>query len=224
MNRVKAENNRPPMECRVEEACASGLTIRKMRLRFHPVFFAAFTLLFIFLFGFVFHAMGYNVWRFFVSWDDETMKIVFSKQGNITWHDNEYNLKPSIDDTFFQKLEELEITTLMPSWMPDGFALERVDSKIERSHDRWAVGMYTYGDRQLQIAVIKDISFGCNMWIEKDEREPEIYERGGMSFYVMDNLKRAVVQWFDPPYKISMTGHVSRDELKQMIDSMFVRN
>ncbi len=223
MKRVQAEKENLPIEFMAEEAGASGQTIRDKRFRFYPTFFAAFTLLFLFLFGFVFHAMGYGIWRLSVSWDDETMEVRISTQGNITWQAYECNLKPAIDDAFFQKLKELEITPMMPSWMPDGFALERVDSKIERSHDRWAVGIYTCGDRQLLIAVIKDISFGCNMWIEKDEREPEIYERGGIRFYIMDNLKRAVVQWFDPPYKISMTGHVSRDELKQMIDSMFVR-
>lgn len=223
MMRMAVVKDRPPIECIAVEASASGFIVRGKRFRFHPAFFAVFTLLFVFLLSFVYSAMGYNAWRFFVSWDDETMKIVFSKQGNITWRENKYYLKPAIDDAFFQKLEELELTTLMPSWMPDGFTLERADSKIERTHDRWAIGMYTCGDRQLQIGVFKDISFGCNMWIEKDEREPEIYERGGITFYIMDNLKRAVVQWFDPPYKINICGHVSREELKQMIDSMFVR-
>lgn len=151
------------------------------------------------------------------------MKISMSSQGNIAWLGYENDLKPAFDDAFFQKLEELEITHLMPSWMPDGFALERVESKIERSHDRWAVGMYTCGDRQLRISVDKKLSFDGNLRIEKDERKPEIYERGGIKFFIMDNLQRAVVYWFDLPYRISITGHVTRDELKQMINSMFER-
>lgn len=223
MKHVALVKDEPLIECVTEEAGASGLSIRENRLCFHPVFFAAFTLLFLFLFGFMFHAMGYGIWRLSVSWDDETMEVRISTQGNIIWQGNEYNLKPAIDDAFFQKLNELEIALMMPSWMPDGFALERVESKIERSHDRWAAGMYTCGDRQLRIGVFKDHHFGCNMWIEKDEREPEIYDRGGIRFLIMDNLERAVVQWFDPPYEINITGHVSRDELKQMIDSKFVR-
>ncbi len=221
MKQVLVGKDKLPIECMVEGASASGLAVREKR--FHPVFFAALTMLFIFLFGFVFHAMGYNLWSLSVSWDDETMEVRITTQGNITWQGYQYNLKPDFDDAFFQKLEDLEITPLMPSWIPDGFALEQVESKIERSHDRWAVGMYTCGDRQLRIGVCKDHYFGCNMWIEKDEREPEIYDRGGIRFFIMDNLKRAVVQWFDPPYEINICGHVSRDELKQMIDSMFVR-
>jgi hypothetical protein len=129
-------------------------------------------------------------------------------------------------DAFFQKLEELEITPLLPSWMPEGFVLDRVDSKVENDHNRWAMGIYSCGDRDLLIFVSRNTSKnpGSILSLEKDEREPDIFEQGGIKFYVMDNLSRVHAFWYDPPYQVDITGHVTREELKQMIDSMFERS
>ncbi len=97
--------------------------------------------------------------------------------------------------------------------------------KIETDYYRWALGTYTHGDRQFLISIVKDVSENSGgVWsIEKDERKPDIFEQGGIKFYVMDNLGRSHAFWFDLPYTISIAGHVTRDELKQMINSMFVR-
>jgi hypothetical protein len=158
MKQAQAKKYEAQIEYMATDADASGLTIREKRFRLHPVFFVSFTLLFIFLLGFVFHAMGYSVLRLFVSWDDETMKIRFDSQGNISWHEYENDLEPAIDDAFFQKLEELEMMPLMPSWLPEGYILESIDSKVVNEHNRWAAGNYACGDRNLLIFVFKNTS------------------------------------------------------------------
>lgn len=225
MKRVLTWKGKPPMEYVVEGGSASGLSGKNKRLHFHPVIFIAFTMLSIFLLGFVFQAMGYNVLRLFVSWDDETMKVRFDAQGNIDWHGYESGLEPAFSDAFFQKLEEIEMKPLMPSWMPEGLALERVNGKIETEYYSWAVGTYSCGDRDLLISVVKNISKnpGTISSLEKDEREPDIFEQGGIKFYIMDNLSRAHAFWYDPPYMVEITGLVTREEIRQMINSMFER-
>ncbi len=225
MKRVLAWKDKPPIECKVLEARVSELTVREKRLRLHPIRFSVCTLLTILVLGLVFHAMGYGVQRLFVSWDDETMKISFNAQGNITLHGYESDLEPAIDDAFFQKLEELEMMPLMPSWLPDGFTLKRVESKIVTEYMRCAAGVYSCGDRDLLIFVTKTtiMNSGGILSLEKDEREPDIFEQGGIKFYVMDNLSRGHAYWYDPPYEVEITGHVTREEIRQMINSMFER-
>ncbi len=163
------------------------------------------------------------MWRLFVSWDDETMKMRIDAQGMITGRGYKNDLEPASDDAFFQKLEEMDMIPLLPSRLPDNFVLERVESKIETEYNRWATGIYTRDDRQFLISVVKNVSENSGaIWsLQKDERKPEIYERGGINFYIMDNLGRSVAHWFDPPYVLNIGGHLSRDELKHMIDSMF---
>jgi hypothetical protein len=109
--------------------------------------------------------------------------------------------------------------------MPEGFVLERVESKIENEDLRWAAATYLCGDRNLQIFVFMNTykNTAGILSLEKDEREPDIFDLGGVRFYVMDNLNNASAFWYDPPYNVQITGRVTRDEIKQMIDSIFIR-
>ncbi len=189
-----------------------------------PAAFVSCVLFVVLLFGISINAVGFNVWDMIFHWNDESMKMEIAMQRQIKGRED--HLGQSYDDAFIRKLAEMEMTPLLPSWMPDGFGLERVEGKIETEDYRWAVGNYTSGDMQLQISVFLDISgnFGGIWSLQKDEREPDIFEQGGIKFYIMDNLSRSRVFWYDPPYTISITGHVNREELRQMIDSIFERS
>jgi len=224
MKQMQTENN-TPSQCMAAEAAVAVSAGEKKRFRLRPVIIAAFILLLVLLFGVVLHAVGINVWRLIVTWDDETMEMRMDTQGRIIRRGYVNDFDTACDDAFFQKLEELEITPLLPSRLPDGFVLELVESKIETEYCRWALGTYTLGERLFHISVEKNVVRGSGgiTFIEKDEREPDIYERGGVNFYVIDNLKRSGAFWFDPPYFLNISGHLSRDEIKQMIDSMFER-
>jgi hypothetical protein len=207
-----------------ENARKNGNAGAKRRFFLRPATLVASVLFCVLLFSVSYNAVGFNIWDLLFSWDDETMNIKFDVQAKLT--NNVDYLNQTQTDAFFQKLEELDITPLLPSWMPEGFVLDRVDSKVENDHNRWAVGIYSCGNRDLLIFVTMNTSknTGGILSLEKDEREPDIFEQGGIKFYVMDNLKRAHAFWYDPPYKVEITGHVTREEIRQMIDSMFERS
>lgn len=209
-----------------EDAKEIGSAKAKKRFFFRPASLVACVLFCVLLFSVSNDAEGFNVWRLLFSWNDEIMKMELDVQAKLTGKDNVDYLYQTQTDAFFQKLEELEITPLLPSWMPKGFVLDRVDSKVENDHNRWAVGIYSCGDRDLMIFVTKIISqnTGGILSFEKDEREPDIFEQGGIKFYIMDNLNNSHAFWYDPPYKVEITGGVKRGELRQMIDSIFERS
>lgn len=225
MKRAKTENHKLPVECKAAESYASGLSGKKKRFRIRPISFAACSLLPVLVLGFVFQASGLNMWRLFVSWENEIMEMREEKNGWKMRQEYESEIEPAFDDAFFQKMEEMDMNPLLPSWMPEGFILEDVESKIETEYSRYALGAYTCGERQFHISVVKNISENSGgVWsLEKDENKPDIYEQGGIKFYIMDNLSRSRAFWFDPPYTINISGNVTRDELKQMINSMFKR-
>jgi hypothetical protein len=225
MKRIPAWRDKLPSDCMALETGTSGLAVKKRRFRFHPVLFISLTLFFVILLGLVFQAMGFNMWSLLVSWDDETMKVSFYVPESIKSNGIESGLEPAVYDAFFQKLDEFKMTPLLPYRFPEGFTLKRVESKIESDYLRWVVGSYLYGDRNLQVLIymntLKNTAGFLN--IEKDEREPDIFDLGGIRFYVMDNLNNASAFWYDPPYNVQITGRVTRDEIKQMIDSIFIR-
>ncbi len=207
------------------ETNAPGSSGMKQYFRSRPAAFAACVLFLVILFGVAFNAAGWNMWRLIFSWDDETLEVRANIQGKITGRGYQNDLDPARDDAFFKKLDELDMTPLLPSRLPDGFALENMESKIETDYLRWVMGAYTCGERRLQISVDKNTAENAaGVWsVEKDEHKPEIYERGGIKFYMIDNLSRSGAHWVDPPYVLHLFGNVSRDELRQMIDSMFER-
>jgi hypothetical protein len=196
----------------------------RSRFFLRPATLVASVLFCVILFNVSYDAVGFNIWNLLFSWDDETMEINFDVQAKFT--KNVDYLNQTQTDAFFHKLEELEITPLLPSWMPEGFELKSMDSKVVNEYNRWAAGDYSCGDRDLLIFVFKSTSMntGGNLSLEKDEREPDIFEQGGIKFYIMDNLSRSLAFWYDPPYKVQITGQVTREELRQMIDSMFERS
>jgi hypothetical protein len=196
----------------------------KRRFFLRPAALVACVLFCVVLFNVSNDAVGFNVWKLLFSWNDETMKMRFEVQAKLT--NNVDYLNHTQTDAFFQKLKELDITPLLPTWMPEGFVLDRVDSKVENDHNRWAEGSYSNGDRDLSIFIVVNVSKnpGGTMSFEKDEREPDIFEQGGTKFYIMDNLGRSRAFWYDPPYQVEITGHVTREELRQMIDSIFERS
>lgn len=222
INRVHASLQK---ERSKEDAKENGFAKAKKRFFLRPASLVACVLFCVLLFNFSNDAEGFNVWHLLFSWNDETMKMELDMQAKLIGNNVDY-LNHTQTDVFFQKLEELEIAPLLPTWMPEGFAMERVESKIETEYYRWAVGAYSYGDRDLLISVVKNTSKnpGGIMSLEKDERKPDIFERGGIKFYIMDNLSRTRAYWYDPPYMIDISGHVTREELRQMIDSMFERS
>lgn len=207
-----------------EDSTANGSAGAKRRFFLRPATLVASVLFCVILLRVSNYAVGFNIWNLLFSWDDETMRIGFDVQTKLT--NNADYLNQTQTDEFFRKLEELDITPLLPSRMPDGFELKSVDSKVVDEYNRWAAGDYSCGDRDLLIFVFKSASKNTNgiLSLEKDEREPDIFEQGGIKFYVMDNLNNALAFWYDPPYKVQITGQVTREELRQMIDSIFERS
>jgi hypothetical protein len=209
-----------------EDAKANASAGAKRRFFIRPAALVACVLFCVLMFRVSNDAVGFNVWDLLFSWNDEFMKMELDMQAKLTGNNNVDYLNHIQTDAFFKKLEELEITPALPTWMPDGFTLEHVDSMVESESYRWAMGSYSCDDSDLMILVAKNTSKdpGGAISLEKDEREPEIFEQGGIKFYIMDNLSRSRVFWYDPPYMINISGHVTREELRQMIDSIFERS
>ncbi len=202
----------------------NGFAGKKKHFRLRPAAFVASVLVIVLLFGVTINAVGFNVWRLIFQWNDETMEMEIAMRGRTRGYED-YLTKAYTDD-FFRKLEEMDMTPQLPPKPPDGYVLEQVDGKIETDYMRWVIGSYKFGERQFAISVEKNTLDNSNgiRYVEKDERKPDIYERGGIKYYIIDNLSRSLAFWIDPPYIINISGHVTREELRQMIDSIYERS
>lgn len=56
---------------------------------------------------------------------------------------------------------------------------------------------------------------------QKDEGDPVPYEAGGITHLLATNMGRPVALWANGPAECAITGDITMDELKQMIDSIY---
>ena len=207
------------------KARARGPEGGRRRFFRRPVLLPVFVLLTVLLVGVSVNAVGFNVWRLIFHWSGDILDMQVSLTGHIRGSAYEGGMGKSHDDALYQKLSQLDMDPLLPSWLPEGFLLEQAEGEIDNKSLRWVRGLYRSSGRLYQVAVERntanDSSFSFGF--EKDDRKPDIYDRGGIRFYLVDNLEKAYAYWVDPPYMISVGGDVSREELMSIIDSIFER-
>ena len=110
---------------------------------------------------------------------------------------------------------------IAPRWLPDGFTL--LELTVIHIPDRTVLySYYSNGEKtiSIQIANLKDSS---SYYYEKDESEITLYQRNGVDHYIMTNNGKAVVVWGIGSYECAISGDISVDEAKIMIDSIYER-
>ena len=61
-----------------------------------------------------------------------------------------------------------------------------------------------------------------NFWdFQKDEGDPIPYEAGGITHLLTTNAGRPVALWANGPAECCISGDITMEELKQMIDSIY---
>lgn len=118
-------------------------------------------------------------------------------------------------------------TPVFPTWIPDGFVLDEIlvtkdhvsnnmdfDISYEKSGEEYLFGVSL-------IAVEEGIENGR---IEKDDRPVITYLAGGVDWYIMHNLDNVNATTIVNDYLILLSGPVTVDEMKQVINSVYERN
>ena len=114
-----------------------------------------------------------------------------------------------------------------PTWIPDGFVLDEIlvtkdhvsnsmdlDISYKKSDEEYLFGISL-------IAIEEGIENGR---IEKDDRPVINYSPGGADWYIMHNLDNINATTIVDDYLILLSGPVTADEMKQVIDSVYERN
>ena len=156
-------------------------------------------------------AFGFNIWKAVVQWTQETFH--FGEWGN---SDSRSNLSY---DSLQEALEQGEITTpLAPTWFPSGYEL--ADITVEFSPQKKTyTAKYTKEERVLRITVRDHLGEGP-YYIEQSEGLVEEYKVNGITYYLLDNNKQVQAVWLLDSYECCISGRVTIDELKLMIDSI----
>lgn len=120
-------------------------------------------------------------------------------------------------------LDANEVTEVIaPTWLPEEHALDLVDVTHLADPELLLVyAEYTDGTDTLQISIMSYTDEPSGQ-IEKNDKSPETFEIGGITFYLIENTKNYTVAWCTDHYECYICGALNQKEnLKKMVYSMF---
>ena len=157
-----------------------------------------------------------EMWDIFARWAKETFSFVSGEN-------TEASEPMSDDQREFSSLQEMlqknnRDASIVPTWIPEGFTLDKLEKDSSPMREIYTV-RYANGDRKIRIQVTTYLSEGIrNNEVENDPIEK--YSHNGIDYYIFKNLDQLFVTWMADSYECLISGDVSIDEIKMMIDSI----
>lgn len=122
-------------------------------------------------------------------------------------------------DSLQAALDKYGVTQkLAPTWMPEGYETMEVYVYVTPQQRRF-YGAYQNGDNLVMVN-IRDYISAAPARIEQSSGLIELYESGGVEYYLFENNGKMVAAWFNDGFECSITGPISITEMKKMIDSI----
>ena len=157
-----------------------------------------------------------EMWDIFARWAKETFSFVSGESTEVS----EPVQEDPRDFTSLQEMLQKENCDpwIVPTWIPEGFALDKIEKDSSPILEIYTV-LYLDGDKELRIQVKTHLS--TDIQNSEIENEPvEIYFHGGIDYYIFGNVDQLFVTWMVESYECFISGDVSIDEVKMMIDSI----
>ena len=173
-------------------------------------------------------AAGYDIWRMMAQWAAEKITLA---PGQIEYVDPDDLHIPEEPGEYADLQEALTAyginRPVVPKWLPEGFVLD--DLIVDDLGDGDQIvfhAPYRRGNNylivQMDIYLENENRSQDNFWdFQKDGGDPIPYEAGGITHLLTTNAGRPVALWANGPAECCISGDITMEELKQMIDSIY---
>lgn len=108
---------------------------------------------------------------------------------------------------------------LFPTWIPEGFLLH--DQQIKLDVPIRIQATYVYKARTLMINIRAMISDSISGIIEIEDENPDHYYSHGVDHCIIANCDQVVTYWVESGILVKISGDVSIEEMKHIIDSIY---
>lgn len=128
---------------------------------------------------------------------------------------------PSEYQELWTELKGLGIERLMfPTYIPDGFLVEENDLYLQPEFNRLDYSVW-YGNGSDDIVFSVLYNEEASRIYEKDRSDLELYESGGIEYYIFSNNGENVAAWYVNGLEYSLSTTIPIFELKTILDSMY---
>lgn len=163
-------------------------------------------------------AFGFDLWEVIVKWTQETFHFGYSQSGNPT------EAAPNEDDNFAYAglqaaLDEFDVTvSLVPHWIPEGYT--EVDVRtFDTPKQRQFSAKYQKGEDIIKIWIGDYLDTNPTQ-IEQSGDIIDVFEISGVKYYIVANEDKLRVAWVVESFECYISGPISAEELKQMVNSI----
>lgn len=156
-------------------------------------------------------AFGFNFWKTVIQWTQETFH--FGDWGSSNTNNN-------LPYASLQEALEKGNTPvwLVPTSITEGFVL--TDIKVDQNPlKKRYTAIYTKAEKELVITVRDYLDTGP-FYNEQSEGLAEEYTVSGITYYLFANVDCNRAYWLYESYECDISGDISIDELKEMINSI----
>ena len=162
-------------------------------------------------------ALGTDIWKVVPHWAQEDVYFNGGEDG--TQPSEPWEPGSKTYDNLSQALRENGISAAMvPSWVPEDFAF--YDAYIDYTPYTRYFSIAYKGERGMLSFNIKDYRHAGRGLYQQGGGCAEIYEVSGVPYFIFYNNARAFAVWLQDGMECSISGPVSIQEMKQIIDSI----
>ena len=165
-------------------------------------------------------AMGYNLIQIVADWGKETFHLSAQNQPNV--QDNDRNIADKKNyGNIEEVLQDIAAKPLLPGWVPDGFAFKYAEKFVRLDN----TNVVLYYENSAHKTIVFDFEIytdqaSADASFEKDDNIVEVYEKNNIPHYIFQNIDRVQAVWISSNVIYNVSGDVSADEMKKIIDSM----
>ncbi len=168
-------------------------------------------------------AFGFNPVKMIVSWREDTLNLRTGIKS-----DNVQDNNTPKSSTFVQMkdaFENIKPSPLIPKWVPEGFSFKYAEKFVRSDNTNI---LLTYEDDDGKVIIFDYVIYNdsgknteSETSFEKDSNEIEVYNKNGISHHIFSNLDQVQAVWGRLNTIYNISGDISTDEIKKIIDSMY---
>jgi hypothetical protein len=115
--------------------------------------------------------------------------------------------------------KEEVIEHFMPTWLPEGYEWGELEVYHDPNFTAYSMACWK-GDELMHIVFHHSITPPAGNY-EKDARPVKEFECGGVTYYIMYNLKHLTAAWTDEGFECMISGPITVDEMERIIQSIY---
>ena len=161
------------------------------------------------------NALGYNPVQTLFKWVNDTIQLFGDPSGLM-------ELPPDTPGEYHSLDEALEANGLSSAnritWIPKDYALSSIHVN---SHSQLLKVSAVFESERGEL-VIQVLSFNSEEWygMVESDFEGAVYKHNSIDYYISSNYEFTIAGWLDRNYSYEISGQISEEEAKKMIDSI----